>query len=178
MPVGWFEACFQKRQGLAHSKTLRVIRNPPKFAAASAVVLYRFSFPYEPQLPPRLDRVSRAVPVLFPLARLQCGAGAANRPGHSGLQPREFSGSAAGRFGVAPPDQLSRAGKFVSVSGHRRAVAFVEFRAGGPRRRRRGGIEGHSRTVAGRRRDHFVSRRHADDAMAGCSRRAPASAWW
>ena len=85
-----------------------------------------FASPYELQLPPWLARFSGDVPVLFPLARVQCGARAVDRRGHSGLQPREFSGSAAGRVRPAPGHQLSGARKFVPVSRDGRVVAFVE----------------------------------------------------
>jgi hypothetical protein len=61
------------------------------------------------QLQTWLDFFSRDVRGLFSLARFQCGARAANGRRHSRLEPRELSRSAAGRFGIAPRHQLSRA---------------------------------------------------------------------
>ena len=100
---------------------------------------------------------------LFPLARLQSRARAFERAGHSRVQPRQLPRSAAGRRGSAGADinYLARETS-VSLSGDGLVAALVELRAGGPRRRRRGGPEGDSGPAAGRRRDHPVPRRHAD----------------
>jgi hypothetical protein len=54
---------------------------------------------------------------LFPLARFQCRARAVDRRRDSGLEPRELSGSAAGRLRSEARHQLSGARIAVSVSG-------------------------------------------------------------
>ena len=132
------------------------------FGNSLVIRISKLVIPYEFQLSPRLACFSGDV-------RGFISAGAFSMPervpqtgavilasNHASFSIRRWSARAC------TADQLSRARKSVPVSGHRRAVAFVELRAGGPRRRRRGGIEGHSRPVARRRRHHFVSRRHAD----------------